>query len=93
MVTAMTDEERAREIACSIDPSWTFHVARDGMTFIQKEKVIQMLTQAIHGEREECAKVADDHRAMGYMSGRERSYCHEHGDEIAAAIRARGGKT
>lgn len=37
---------------------------------------------------EEAADIADQHIALGYMSGRERSYCHEHGDEIASAIRA-----
>ncbi len=36
----------------------------------------------------ECAQIADNHVAMGYMSGRGRDYCHEHGDEIAAKIRA-----
>ncbi|WP_293966035.1 hypothetical protein [Sphingomonas sp.] len=38
--------------------------------------------------RERAAKAADDHVATGYMSGRERDYCHQHGDEIAELIRA-----
>lgn len=38
--------------------------------------------------RERAAGVADAHVAMGYMSGRERDYCHGHGDEIAELIRA-----
>lgn len=40
--------------------------------------------------REECAAVAEGHKALGYMSDRERDYCHEHGEEIAAAIRQKG---
>lgn len=37
---------------------------------------------------ERCAEIADSHVALGYMSGRERDYCHQHGDEIAEKIRA-----
>lgn len=37
---------------------------------------------------EEAAKVAEEHKATGYMSDRERGYCHDHGDEIATSIRA-----
>ena len=37
---------------------------------------------------EEAAKVAEAHKPMGYMSDRERSYCTEHSEEIAAAIRS-----
>jgi len=40
------------------------------------------------GALERCAKVAEDHKALGYMSDRERDYCIQHGEEIAEAIRS-----
>jgi hypothetical protein len=47
------------------------------------------LRSALEAETiERCAAIADSHVALGYMSGRERDYCHEHGDEIAEKIRA-----
>lgn len=44
-------------------------------------------TTARAEEREQCAKVAEQHKALGYMSDRERDYCADHGEEIAASIR------
>lgn len=37
---------------------------------------------------DEATNLADGHLPLGYMSERERSYCNEHGEEIAHAIRA-----
>jgi len=37
---------------------------------------------------DEATNLADGHIPLGYMSERERSYCNEHGEEIAHAIRA-----
>lgn len=36
---------------------------------------------------ERCARIAEQYKALGYMSDRERDYCHEHGEEIATALR------
>jgi hypothetical protein len=40
--------------------------------------------------REEAAEIAEKCVPGGYMSDRERSYCADHGEDIAAAIRERG---
>ena len=40
---------------------------------------------------ERAASMAEQHEPVGYMSDRERSYCIDHGQEIADIIRKHGG--
>jgi hypothetical protein len=86
----MTREERAREALadhCGVPLPWM-----QGYIQVQQDDVLAAMLQFADAEaaamRERAAGVADNHVAMGYMSGRERDYCHQHGDEIAELIRA-----
>jgi hypothetical protein len=62
-------------------------LSRHGVNVGDCEGTLDDADAAITLISERCAQVADNHVALGYMSGRERYYCHQHGDEIAETIR------
>lgn len=84
----MTREDRARELLTAAG----FPENASTRAAVNYETVIAHMVAFADAEaaamRERAAEVADNHVAMGYMSGRERDYCHQHGDEIAELIRA-----
>ena len=59
------------------------------------ERDDSQLVQAFAAYREaimgRAASMAEQHEPVGYMSDRERSYCIDHGQEIADIIRKHGG--
>lgn len=56
------------------------------------DRLVLAFAKAIAEERERAARIAEDFKATGYMSDRERDYCQAHGEEIATAIRATVGE-